>query len=135
MAKLATNAISATWWPKFEPQCKWCHLVAKFVTIASDATWWYKNHQLLAPYKQAMQVAPSGGQIYNQCKYCHLVTKIVTIYKLHHLLVKLRTNTTCITSDATFKLISVRKKLSYRVNTLSPLCNVWNVNRWSQRFH
>ena len=52
-----------------------------------------------------MQVAPSGGQIHNQYKERHLVAKIGTIYKLHHIVVKLRTNT----SDATFKLISVRK--------------------------
>ena len=81
-------------------QCKWRHLVAKFVTNARSTNCW--------PH---LQVAPSGGQIYNQCKYRHLGTKIVTIYKLHHLLVKLRSNTTCITSDATFKLISVRKMI------------------------
>ena len=38
-------------------QCKWCHLVAKFTTNASSAIWW--------PNLKLMQVAPSGGQIWN----------------------------------------------------------------------
>ena len=64
-------------------QCKWRHLVAKFATNASGAIWW-PNLQLMqvAPSGgqicyyyasgaiwwsnlQLMQVAPSGGQIFN----------------------------------------------------------------------
>ena len=38
-------------------QCKWRHLMTKCWTNPSCATWW--------PNMQLMQVAPSGGQIYN----------------------------------------------------------------------
>ena len=65
-------------------QCKWRHLVAKFKTNASGANSW--------PDLQAKQVAPSRCQIYNHCKSRHLVAKIGTN-----------------PSEATFKLISVRK--------------------------
>ena len=78
------------------------------ILFASSTTWWPKLEPMQVappgwPHLQAMQVTPSGGQIYNQCKWSH----IGTIYKLHNLLVKLRTGT----SDATFKLISVRKMI------------------------
>ena len=46
------------------------HLVAKFVTNASNAIWW--------PNLELMQVAPSGGQIWNLCKWRHLVAKFET---------------------------------------------------------
>ena len=59
------------------------------------------------PHLQAMQVAPSGGQIYNQC---HLVTKLGTN-----------------TSDTTFKLISVRKMISVIESILWAHCASGNV--------
>ena len=49
LAKVATNASGAIWWPKLQLMqvasscgqicnlCKWCHLVAKFATNASGA--------------------------------------------------------------------------------------------------
>ena len=52
VAKFATNASGAIWWPNLElmqaapsggqicNQCKWRHLVAKFATNASGAIWW-----------------------------------------------------------------------------------------------
>ena len=43
------------------------NLVVKFRTNASSPIWW-QNVQL-------MQVALSGGQIWNQFKWCHLVVK------------------------------------------------------------
>ena len=49
---------------------KWLNLVGKFATSASGAIWW-SNLQI-------MQVAPSGGQIWNLCKWCHLVTIFAT---------------------------------------------------------
>ena len=82
MAKFATYASGAIWWPnlqlmqlapsggqiwnqyasgasggKIGNQCKWRHLVAKFATKVSGAIWW--------PNLQLMQVVPSGGQICN----------------------------------------------------------------------
>ena len=111
----ANKAIQGNW------QCKRRHLVAKLVTNASSATWWPKLEPIQVvppggarstncwPNLQEMQVAPSGGQMQNQCKKRHLVAKIGTntSYKLHHLLAKLGTNT----SDATFKLIYVIKMI------------------------
>ena len=41
----------------FWNQCKWRHQMTKFRDNASSAIWW--------PILQMMQVAPSGGQIYN----------------------------------------------------------------------
>ena len=69
LAKFATNASGAIWWPNLQPmqvvpsggqicnQCKWCHQVAKFRTNASGVMWW--------PNLELMQVAPSGDQICN----------------------------------------------------------------------
>ena len=90
MAKFATNASGAIWWPylqlmqvapsggqicnyckwrhlvaKFATNVKWRHLVSIFATNASDAIWW--------PNLQLMQVASSCGQICNECKWCHVV--------------------------------------------------------------
>ena len=64
MAKFATYAGGAIWWPILQllqvaPSsgqicniCKWCHLVAKFAINASGAIWW--------PNLQLIQVVPSG---------------------------------------------------------------------------
>ena len=67
-------------------QCKWRHLVAKFATNASSAIWW-PNLQLMQvapsggwPNLLLMQVAPSGGQICNPCKWCHIVAKFNPSY-------------------------------------------------------
>ena len=89
MAKFATNASGAIWWPNLQlmqvapsggqicSQYKWRHLVAKFGTNASGAIW-CSNLQLMQvvpycgaimwPNLQQMQVAPSGGQVYKKCK-------------------------------------------------------------------
>ena len=102
MAKFATYASGAIWWPNLQLMqvapsggqiCKWRHVVAKFATNASGAIWWL-NLQLMQvhlfnvhcfaigtiwwPYLQLMQVAPSGGQICNKCKWRHLVAKFAT---------------------------------------------------------
>merc|ERR1712112_28324 len=71
VAKLATNASGAIWWSNLESICKWC---------IRWQNW------------QPMQVAPSGGQIWNQyasgasggkignqCKWRHLVAKLQPI--------------------------------------------------------
>ena len=54
VAKFATNASGAIWWPNLLlmqvapsggqicSQCKWRHLVAKFATNASGGIWWPK---------------------------------------------------------------------------------------------
>ena len=44
--------------------------MAKFTTNASCATFW--------PNLQLMQVAPTGGQIYNSCMRRYLVAKFTT---------------------------------------------------------
>ena len=75
MAKFATNASGAIWWPNLllmqvAPSggqicnyCKWRHLMAIFATNASGTIWW--------PNLQLMQVAPSGGQI---CKFALMLS-------------------------------------------------------------
>ena len=84
-------------------QCKWRHLVTKLVTNASSAIWWPK---LLAN--------ASGPPWW--CKKHQMLATFTS--KQVHLVAKTGTNT----SEATFKLISVRKNvLSYRVNTMGPL--------------
>ena len=66
VAKFATNASGAIWWPNLQLMqgapsggqiCnlyKWCYLVAKFAINAIGAIWW--------PNLELMQVGPSGGQ-------------------------------------------------------------------------
>ena len=76
---------------------------------------------------------------WNQCKWRHLVAKFITNasdascwpnfqpMQVAPPGAKIGTNT----SEATFKLIYVRKNnLSYRVNTLGPLC-LWQCEIWA----
>merc|ERR1711911_451456 len=87
VAKFATNASGAIWWPNLQLMqvapsggqicnlCKWRHLEAKFATNVNGAICW--------PYLQVMQVAPSGGQIRNKCKWCNFVTNFNPSYEVN----------------------------------------------------
>ena len=89
-----------------------------------------------------MQVAPSGGKNWNQCKWRHLVAKFKTNASGANSWPDLQAkqvapsrcqiyNQCTNTSEATFKLISVRKNyLCYRVKSLGPLC-LWQCLLWS----
>ena len=89
VAKFATNANGAIWWPILQLMqvtppcgqilnlykwnhigqicnqiwnlCKWRHLVANLATNSSGAIWW--------TILQLMQIAPPGGQNWNQLDY------------------------------------------------------------------
>ena len=108
MAKFATYASGAIWWPNLQliqvvpsggqiwNNCKWSHLVVIFATNESGVIWWpnlqliqvapslWLNSQLMQvapswwPNLQLMHVAPSGGQIFKLCKWRHLVAKFAT---------------------------------------------------------
>ena len=106
-------------------QCKWRYLVAKSVTNAGGATWWCKKQQ----YIQATQVAPQGGQIYNQCTWCHLMAKIGT--NTSYIWNQCKTCTLWSHLQIDF---CQKNDLSYRVNTLGPLC-LWQCFIWNLYVH
>ena len=84
MAKFATNASGAIWWPNLElmqvvpsgslicNQCNWRYLVAKFGTNASGAIWW--------TILQLMQIAQS--QVIDSIPWVRCASGNVLIHRL-----------------------------------------------------